>query len=113
MPITFDNKEFIRIKVQIKQNLLPALIQGAEDVMNVAAQLAPVGDGRGGHLNTTGRVIVVNKRTVNITFGEGLPDIRAIAVEYGTVVSPAQPYLTPALNEVDILHHVREAIGLT
>lgn len=112
MPVTFDNKGFIRIRAQIKQNLLPALIKGAEDIKDTAAQLAPVGDGRGGHLNTTGRVIVVNNHTVNITFGEGLPDIRAIAQEYGTIYMSAQPYITPALNSVDVLHYVREAIGL-
>lgn len=112
MSVKYDNKGFIRVKAQIKQNLLPALIKGGEDVRDVAAQLAPVGDGRGGHLNATGNVVAVNNHTVHITFGENLPDERAIAQEYGTVFMPAQPYLTPALNEVDILHHVREMLGL-
>ncbi len=112
MPVKFDNKGFIRVKAQIKQNLLPALIRGGEDVRDTAAQLAPVGDGRGGHLNATGKVTAINNHTVTITFGEGLPDERAIAQEYGTVFMPAQPYLTPALNQVDVLHHVREALGL-
>jgi hypothetical protein len=113
MPVSFDNKGFIRVKAQIKSGLLPALVRGAEDVKETATQLAPVGDGRGGHLNTTGKVIVVNNHTVNITFGEGLPDERAIAQEYGTVFMSAQPYLTPALNEVDVLHYVREELGFT
>lgn len=112
MPVSFDNKGFIRVKAQIKQNLLPALIRGAEDVRDTAAQLAPVGDGRGGHLNETGKVTVVNNHTVAITFGEGLPDERAIAQEYGTVYMSAQPYITPALNQVDVLFHVREELGL-
>jgi hypothetical protein len=112
MPVTYDNKGIIRVRAQIKHNLLPALIKGAEDVRDTAAQLAPVGDGRGGHLNTTGKVIPINKHTVNITFGEGLPDERAIAQEYGTVFMPAQPYITPALNSVDVLHYVRIELGL-
>ncbi len=113
MPVTFDNKGFIRVRAQIKQGLLPALVRGAEDIRDTAAQLAPVGPGRGGHLNTTGNVIIVNNHTVNITFGEGLPDERAIAQEYGTVYMPAQPYLTPALNQVDVLHYVRIELGLS
>lgn len=110
MPIKFDNTGIIRIKASIKQNLQPALLKGAEDVKNTAAQLAPVGEGRGGHLNESGKVYPVGTRAVRITFGEGLPDIRAIAQEYGTYNMPAQPYITPALNKVDILHYVREAI---
>lgn len=112
MSIKFDNKGIIKVKAQIKQGLLPALVLGAEDVKNTAAQLAPVGDGRGGHLNESGKVAVVNNHTVSITFGEGLPDERAIAQEYGTVFMPAQPYVTPALRSVDVLHYVREALGL-
>jgi len=112
MPITFNNDGIVRLKAQIKQSMLPALVRGAQDVRNTAAQLAPVGDGRGGHLNESGRVAIVSNHAVTITFGEGLPDERAIAQEYGTVFMPAQPYLTPALNEVDILFHVRQELGV-
>jgi len=112
VPITFNNDGIMRLQATIKQNMLPALIRGAQEVRDAAASLAPVGDGRGGHLNESGKVQAVSNHSVIITFGEGLPDERAIAQEYGTIFMPAQPYLTPALNAVDILFHVRKELGV-
>lgn len=113
MPVKFDNKGFLNIRANIRQNFPDALLKGAQDIVDTASQLAPVGDGiPGGHLKDTGIARLTGTRTVTITFGEGLPDERAIAQEYGTAFMPAQPYLTPALNQVDILFHVRKAIGL-
>jgi HK97 gp10 family phage protein len=34
-----------------------------------------------------------------LTAGEGLPDIRAVVNEFGSVDMPAQPYLRPAIEQ--------------
>lgn len=111
MPITWDNnKGLVQLRVNIRNNVPDALLRGGQDVVDLASQLAPVGDGRGGHLKDSGKAELTGNRTVNISFGNGLPDERAQAQEYGTVFMPAQPYLTPALRAVDIMKYVKEAL---
>lgn len=109
MPIKFDNSGIINLRAQIKSGMVDALEQGANDVVQLASELAPEDTGA---LKQSGKTRIVNKHTVQITFGEDLPDARAIAQEYGTHIMPAQPYLTPALRAVDVLHYVRIALGL-
>jgi len=108
MPITFDNSGFIRVKVHILSDVPGALLQGAKDIVDLASQLAPEDTG---DLKRSGRIEQKSKNVIEISFGNDLPDERAIAQEYGTSVMPAQPYLTPALREVDILFHVKKALG--
>lgn len=108
MPVTYDNSGFLKLKIAIKQNVPDALLQGAQDVVQLASQLAPKDTEA---LSQSGKAELTGNRTVKITFGEALPDARAIAQEYGTSIMPAQPYLTPALREIDILKYVRIALG--
>ena len=112
MPVTFDNnRKMLRIVANVRSNVPEALLQAGKDVVTLASQLAPVGEGKGDvHLADSGKAELTGTRTVSITFGNGLPDRRAQAQEYGTVFMPAQPYLTPALRAIDILHYVRIAV---
>ena len=45
-----------------------------------------------------------------VSFGEDLPDERAIYQEYGTIDSPAQPYLAPAVEEIDVTLEVKKQL---
>lgn len=112
MSVQSDMAGITSFTFKLRNDLIGALKQGADDIVKVASELAPVGDGRGGHLNESGQAEIVDARTVEISFGNGLPDDRAPAQEYGTIFMPAQPYLTVAMREVDVLHYVREALGL-
>jgi len=107
MPVTFDNSGFLKVRANIRSNFPEVLLQGANDIVELASQLAPEDTG---DLKRSGKAELTGNRTVLITFGDGLPDERAIAQEYGTSVMPAQPYLTPALRAVDIMKHVKERI---
>lgn len=107
MPITFDNSGFLKLKVNIRNNFPEALLEGANEVVDLASQLAPEDTGA---LKTSGKAVLTGNRTVAITFGEGLSDDRATAQEYGTIFMPAQPYLRPALEQVDILAHIKAAL---
>lgn len=71
----------------------------AVDVGDLARQLAPEDTG---DLKASGEVVDGDRPGVTLVrFGAGLPDIRALAQEYGTVYSDAQPYLTPAADAID------------
>jgi len=85
---------------------------GAGYIADLASQLAPYdADADHKHLNQS---IVVRgakgSRKRQVVAGVGLPDIRAIAQEYGTVDSAAQPYLTPAAEAIDIKAEVKREI---
>ena len=107
MPITFDNSGFLKVRANIRNNVPDALLQGANDIVRLASELAPKDTEA---LSQSGEAKLTGNRTVEITFGNGLPDSRAQAQEYGTHEMPAQPYLTPAMRAVDILKYVKEAI---
>ena len=82
---------------------LEAAIDGAaeetaNDVMDLASQLAPKDSG---DLSQSGRVRQMKKGGYVVSFGNGLPDKRAIFQEYGTHDQPAQPYLRPAAQAID------------
>ena len=85
---------------------IEGLLQGAEDVVELASQLAPEDTGA---LKTSGKAEVVGDN-VEISFGNDLSDDRAIAQEFGTLYMPAQPYIWPAIKSVDLLFHVREKL---
>jgi HK97 gp10 family phage protein len=107
MPITFDNSGFLKVRANIRNNVPDALLKGANDIVKLASELAPKETEA---LSQSGQAVLTGNRTVEITFGNGLPDDRAQAQEYGTSIMPAQPYLTPAMRAVDLLKYVKEAI---
>jgi HK97 gp10 family phage protein len=82
-------------------------------VADLASQLAPYdADADHKHLNESIEVQgTTGSRKRKVVAGVGLPDIRAIAQEYGTDVQPAQPYLTPAAEAIDVKKEIKQAIG--
>lgn len=105
----------IRLYVgQTLKKTVPALQdEFAQDVLDLAQQLAPVETGSlrdSGHLeedleSSARRMIVVFGNPDGGYHGSasraaGAPVDYAAAVEYGTVKSPAQPFLTPAAEEL-------------
>lgn len=86
-----------------------ALLRAAEDAVNLASQLAPIDTGA---LKDSGKADIVGVSEVEISFGNGLPDIRAIAQEFGTVNHPPQPYFFPALKAIKMSAYVLEELGI-
>ena len=84
----------------------------AHYVADLARQLAPYDeDANHKHLNESIEVQgVKGSRKRTVVAGVGLPDIRAIAQEYGTGDMEAQPYLTPAAEAIDVKKEVKKAI---
>ena len=102
------NLSVIRAKLG-NTNFTEGLKKAGEDIVDLASQLAPKESGR---LSNSGEVNVIGDGVVEVSFGNGIPDDRAIAQEYGTVFMPAQPFLTPAVKNIDILAHVKDELKL-
>lgn len=92
---------------QIERELAAALHETADDIADLAQQLAPEDTGA---LKASKDVRPDGDGWI-VSFGRGLPDIRAIAQEYGTEHSPAQPYLTPAVAQIDPLFRAKARIA--
>lgn len=90
----------------IHEGTLEGLLVAGNHIVDLASQLAPEDTG---DLKTSGKAVLIGD-AVDISFGNDLPDDRAIAQEYGTIFMPAQPYLGPALKEIDILEEVARAV---
>lgn len=104
----FTKLSIIRSKLNV-ENYTEGLLEGAKDIVKLASELAPKDTG---DLSDSGEAHISGNGKVELSFGNGLPDDRAIAQEYGTVFMPAQPYLLPAIREVDILFHVLKRIKI-
>lgn len=89
-----------------KAGLIEGLAKAGDMVVDLASQLAPKDSGE---LSLSGQSEVIGE-TVSISFGNGLPDDRAAAQEYGTIYMPAQPYLNVALKEIDVVEEIAKAI---
>jgi hypothetical protein len=89
-----------------KAGVVEGLATYGNMVVELASQLAPKDSG---DLSLAGRSSVEGD-TLHITWGEDLPDDRATAQEYGTIYMPAQPYLSVALKEIDVVEEVAKAI---
>ena len=74
MAVLFEIKE--ELFRDIDDKVSTALLRAAEDVVNLASQLAPVDTGA---LKDSGDTRIIGKNEIEISFGNGLPDIRAIA----------------------------------
>lgn len=82
-------------------------------IADLASQLAPY-DPTAQHKHLNESIVVrgakgSRKRTV--VAGDGLPDARAVYQEFGTADSPAQPYLTPAAEAIDVRREVKREVN--
>lgn len=102
---------------RVRREIGNAIDRGVETaagyVADLASQLAPYDpEANHKHLNESIEVRGVRgSRKRQVVAGAGLPDIRAIAQEYGTVDQPAQPYLTPATQAIDVKLEVKKEIS--
>lgn len=101
-----DIGKMITLIDAIKQGTNEGLLIAGNHIVDLASQLAPEDSGE---LKLSGKVVMEDNAVV-VSFGNELPDDRAIAQEYGTIYMPAQPYLGPAIKEIDILEDVATAI---
>lgn len=77
-------------------------------VLDLARQLAPKDTGA---LAASGRLEPdAPAARVEVRFGDGLPDARAVYQEYGTSRMAAQPYLTPAARAINVRREVAAEI---
>jgi HK97 gp10 family phage protein len=102
---------------RFRKEISGAIDQGVETaagyIADLAAQLAPYDeDANHKHLNESIEVQgTKGSRKRQVVAGVGLPDARAIYQEYGTDEQPAQPYLTPAAEAIDVKQEVKRAIA--
>lgn len=90
-----------KIASQIDAELKAALGETAQDIKTLAADLAPVDTGA---LRDSGSAKPEGENWI-VAFGAGLG--YAAPVEYGTQHSPAQPFLTPAVEQIDPLFRAK------
>lgn len=90
----------------VEDGIKEGLEQVGKHIIDLASQLAPEDSGA---LKGSGRASL-NGTQLEVSFGNDLPDDRAIAQEYGTIYMPAQPYLGPAVKEIDIVEEMATAI---
>lgn len=101
--VQVDFSGLLRFRQEIGANVTAGIQDAAEAIKDLASQLAPEDTGA---LKDSGEVRMQGK-TAEISFGNGLPDGRAVGQEYGTYNSPAQPYLGPALKEIDVAEYIQ------
>ena len=97
---------FILLNNAIEAGTKEGIQTAAKFILDLATQLAPEDEG---DLKRSGE-IGQDDGGVTVSFGNGLPDDRAIAQEYGTVYMPAQPYLSVAVKEIDVVQAVVDAV---
>lgn len=108
MGVTYNNKGLLAIRAGLQAAIDQGLGAAAGHIGDLAEQLAPVDTG---DLKNSKVVERVGPGQWRVSFGRGLPDIRAIAQEYGTIHQPAQPYLTPASEQIDVDQEVARAVN--
>jgi HK97 gp10 family phage protein len=102
---------------RFRKGLSQAIDRGVERsagyVADLASQLAPYdSEAEHKHLNESIKVQgTKGSRKRTVVAGVGLPDARAIHQEFGTDVSAAQPYLTPAAEAIDVRAEIRKEIA--
>jgi HK97 gp10 family phage protein len=105
--IILEIDRLVKIERTIDSALSDGLLKAAEHVKELASQLAPKDTGV---LSNSGAVAITAPRVVEVSFGNNLPDSRAIVQEFGSVFMPAQPYLIPAVRAIDIDVEVAQLI---
>jgi hypothetical protein len=102
-----DVQKMAALLGHIKEGMREGLVLAGEHIVDLASQFAPVDEGL---LKDSGESHLVGDDAIDISFGNDLPDDRAIAQEYGTVYMPPQPYLAPAIKAINIAEDMATAI---
>lgn len=104
MPLDLSGLE--RIRSGLNAAIDAGAKQGADYIQDLASQLAPRDSG---DLSESGRVDGEDGHYI-VSFGNDLPDIRAVVQEYGSIYQEAQPYLTPAAQNIDVRQEIVDRI---
>lgn len=99
-------ERFIELQSAIRDGMIEGLEQAGKHIVDLASQLAPKDSG---DLSESGDSFVEDT-TLVVSFGNGLPDERALAQEFGTIYFAAQPYLYPAVANIDVVGEIATAI---
>lgn len=97
-----------KIKASIPGAIRNGLLAGGNEAVTIASNNAPVETGA---LSNSGRVEVNSDTSVTISFGNGLPDERAPAQEFGTIFTEAQPFIRPAIKQTKFEEHLARSIN--
>jgi len=102
--MTVNTAGLDRIRNGLPEAIEMGVERGANLIADLARQLAPY-DGTAQHKHLNESIEVQDgphalARTV--VAGVGLPDIRAVVQEYGGRFMDAQPYMTPAKEQIDV-----------
>lgn len=95
----YDLKGLHALIGKVREAVSAALLQSGKHIQTLASELAPVDSG---DLAASGDVQMIAPTIIEVSFGNNLPDNRAVAQEYGTLFMPAQPYLGPAVRAIDV-----------
>lgn len=95
------------IASEIDGEMDAAMQETAEDVADLAQQLAPEETGA----LKGSKAVYKEGDAWHASFGRDLPDGRAIYQEFGTDVMAAQPYMTPAFRNIDKLFRAKARIA--
>lgn len=102
--------ELVNKMAFMQQAISDSIDEGLEKagklIVQLASELAPKDSG---DLSESGDSFVRNK-VLYVSFGNGLPDDRARAQEFGTIYMPAQPYLIPAVKNIDVTEEVAKVL---
>ena len=107
MPVDIEFAKLRRFAMTIDDAIAEGLQNAGEMIKNLAAELAPK---ESGDLSTSGKSELVDSHSVEISFGNDLPDSRAVAQEFGTYNMAAQPYLGVAARNIDVVLEVARAL---
>lgn len=104
----------VRFKREIGNAVDRGVEQAAVYVADLASQLAPY-DSTANHKHLNESIVVrgvKGSRKRQVVAGDGLGDPRAILNEYGgdSIDYPAQPYLTPAAEAIDVKREVQKEV---
>lgn len=101
--VKVDYAQITALRLRVGKSINEGLIEGGNDAVELAAQLAPKDTGE---LSQSGQAVSKSITSVEISFGNDLPDNRAVAQEYGTLYQPAQPYVMPAIKQIDFARYI-------
>lgn len=96
-----------RIRAGLSGAIERGVVRGANLIADLAQQLAPVSTGA---LQASIHVEAGDQPTSRrVVAGGGAVDYAAY-VEYGTAASPAQPYMTPAKEQINVQQEVADEV---
>lgn len=91
----------------IEEAFNQGLLIAGQEIVALAGVLAPVDTGE---LARSGKAEITDEG-VEVSFGNEIEDARAVVQEFGSVFQPAQPYLFPAIRNVDVEFFVKTALN--